>query len=254
MSIDTSLTGRVAVVTGASSGIGAATAQRLAAEGAKVALLARRGDRLTELVAKITADGGTAIAIGADVTDQDALDRALATVHEAYGPVDLLVNNAGVMLPAPIQDGRMDEWRRMIDLNVTGLLAAFRTFTPDLLAAAEAGRTADVVNISSIGAWMTFPAYSVYGATKAAVSAFSQHVRADLGPKNVRVTNIEPGLTSSELTQHISSDELQGQVDGMFDVLEALTSDDIADVVAYATSRGRRLNLPSIVAMPTQQA
>jgi NADP-dependent 3-hydroxy acid dehydrogenase YdfG len=248
-----SLAGRVAVVTGASSGIGAATAQRLAADGAKVALLARRAGRLDELVQKITADGGTAIAVEVDITDHAALEAAKATVNERLGRVDLLVNNAGVMLPAPIADGRIDEWQRMIDLNLTGLLAVFRTFTPDLLAAAGDG-PADVVNVSSIGAWVTFPAYSVYGATKAAVTAFSRHVRADLSPQNVRVTNIEPGLTSSELSQHISSDELQGQVEGMFEGIEALTAADVADVVAFVTSRPRRVNLPQIVAMPTQQA
>jgi NADP-dependent 3-hydroxy acid dehydrogenase YdfG len=251
---DSSLKGRVAVVTGASSGMGAATAVRLAAEGAKVALLARRADRLTELVEKIEADGGTALAVAVDITDHAALSAAKATVNERLGRVDLLVNNAGVMLPAPIQDGRIDEWQRMIDLNLTGLLAAFRTFTPDLVEAAAAGGTADVVNVSSIGSWMTFPAYSVYGATKAAVSAFSRHVRADLGPRDVRVTAIEPGLTESELTEHISSAELQGQVEGMFDVIESLTADDIADLVAYVTSRPRRMNLASVVAMPTQQA
>lgn len=158
---------RTAVVTGAASGMGEATARLLAAGGARVALLARRTERLDALAAEITAAGGRALAVTTDLTDQASVDAAVKTVHDAYGPVDLVVNNAGVMLPNPVADGRLDEWTRMIDTNLTGVLRIIRAFTADLVAAADEGRTADLVNVSSIASHVVFPDYAVYGATKA---------------------------------------------------------------------------------------
>ncbi|MFF3331465.1 SDR family oxidoreductase [Streptomyces sp. NPDC002888] len=248
------LTGRTAVVTGAASGIGEAVAVLLAAQGARVALLARRGERLEAVAGKIRADGGEALAVVADVTDDASVEAAVAAVHEAYGAVDLVVNNAGVMLPHPMTDGRLDEWQRMIDTNVTGVLRIIRAFTGDLVDAAAQGRTADLVNISSVGAHITFPDYAVYGATKAALTHLSQCLRTEFGPRDVRVTNIEPGLTESELTSHIGSAELRGQVDGMFEEIGGLASEEVADVVAYVTSRPRRVNLRQIMVLPTRQA
>ncbi|MFD4139048.1 MULTISPECIES: SDR family oxidoreductase [unclassified Streptomyces] len=249
-----SLAGRTAVVTGAASGIGAATARLLAAHGARVALLARRTERLGELAEKITAEGGSALAVTADVTDDASVSAAVASVHSAYGPADLLVNNAGVMLPNPLDDGRIDEWQQMIDTNVTGALRIIRAFTGDLVAAAADGRAADLVNISSIGAHITFPNYAVYGATKAALTYLSQSLRGELGPRDVRVTNIEPGFTGSELRDHIDNPELSGQLDTMVQEVGLLSSDDIADLIAYTTSRARHVNLRQAVVLPTRQA
>ncbi|WP_328399815.1 SDR family oxidoreductase [Streptomyces sp. NBC_00390] len=249
-----SLAGRTAVVTGAASGIGAATARLLAAHGARVALLARRTERLGELAEKITAEGGTALAVTADVTDDASVSAAVASVHSAYGPAGLLVNNAGVMLPNPLDDGRIDEWQQMIDTNVTGALRIIRAFTGDLVAAAADGRAADLVNISSIGAHITFPNYAVYGATKAALTYLSQSLRGELGPRDVRVTNIEPGFTGSELRDHIDNPELSGQLDTMVQEVGLLSSDDIADLIAYTTSRARHVNLRQVVVLPTRQA
>ncbi|MEV6795048.1 SDR family oxidoreductase [Streptomyces sp. NPDC051320] len=248
------LSGRTAVITGAASGMGEATARLLAARGARVVLLARRAGRLGELAEKITAEGGHALAVTADVTDQRSVDAAVARVHEVYGPVDLLVNGAGVMLPNPVDDGRIDEWQRMLDTNVTGALRMIRAFTPDLLAAAADGRTADLVNISSIGAHVMFPNYAVYGATKAALTYLSESLRTELGPRDVRVTNIEPGLTDTELGGHIDNAELSGQLNGMFDAIGTLASDDIADLVGYVTSRARHINLRQVIVLPTRQA
>lgn len=253
MSYDT-LTGRTAVVTGAASGMGEATARLLAAHGVRVALLARRAERLTELAAKIEADGGQALAAVADITDQASVDAAAERVHAAYGQVDLVVNAAGVMLPNPITGGRADEWQRMLDTNVAGALRVVRAFTPDLIAVAQAGRTADLVNISSIGAHIAFPDYAVYGATKAALTYLSQSLRTELGPRDIRVTNIEPGLTSTELGEHIDNVELSSQLDGMFDALIGLSADDIADLIAYTTSRARHVNLRQAIVLPTRQA
>ncbi|GAB7034888.1 SDR family oxidoreductase [Streptomyces sp. NPDC021749] len=253
MSYDT-LTGRTAVVTGAASGMGEATARLLASHGVRVALLARRAERLTELAATIEAAGGQALAVAADVTDPASVEAAAERVHAAYGRVDLVVNAAGVMLPNPVTAGRADEWQRMLDTNVAGALRVIRAFTPDLIAVAESGGTADLVNISSIGAHITFPNYAVYGATKAALTYLSQSLRTELGPRDVRVTNIEPGLTDTELGGHIDNAELSGQLDGMFDALIGLSADDIADLIAYTTSRARHVNLRQAIVLPTRQA
>ncbi|MFE6766589.1 SDR family oxidoreductase [Streptomyces sp. NPDC057689] len=248
------LADRTAVITGAASGMGAATARLLAAQGVRVALLARRAERLEELAAKITADGGRALAVAADVTDQASVDAAADLVHRELGRVDLVVNAAGVMLPNPLDAGRADEWQRMLDTNVAGALRVIRAFTADLVAAAAEGRTADLVNISSIGAHITFPNYAVYGATKAALTYLSASLRTELGPRDVRVTNIEPGLTDSELAGHVDNAELSGQLDGMFEALGGLSSDEIADLIAYTTSRARHINLRQLVVLPTRQA
>jgi NADP-dependent 3-hydroxy acid dehydrogenase YdfG len=248
------LTGRNAVVTGAASGIGEAVAVLLAEQGARVALLARRGERLDEIAAKITAGGGTALAVVADVTDDASVAAAVERIHEAYGAVDLVVNNAGVMLGNPVEAGRLDEWQRMIDTNVTGVLRIVRAFTGDLLAAAGDGRSADLVNISSVGAHLAFPNYAVYGATKAAVTHLSQCLRTEFGPRDVRVTNIEPGFVESELRLHTDNAEVAGQVDGMLEAVGTLAAEELADVVAYAASRPRHVNLRQIMAMPTRQA
>ena len=245
------LAGRVAVVTGASSGIGEATARRLAAQGAKVALLARREDRVKALAAEL---GERALPVAVDVTDPEAVEAAVAYVRSELGEVDLVVNNAGVMLPSPIEEGREEEWQRMIDLNVTALLRITRAFLTDLVKAAEAGRTADLVNISSIGAHITVPGYNIYCATKAFVTHLSANLRTELGPKNVRVTNVEPGLTETELGDNIAHDALREELPAWFEeVGEALVADDIADVVEYVTTRPRRLNLGQVVVLPTRQ-
>ncbi|MFG1668617.1 SDR family oxidoreductase [Streptomyces sp. Y7] len=248
------LTGRTAVVTGAASGIGEAVAVLLAERGARVALLARREQRLEEVAAKITAGGGSALAVVADVTDDASVAAAVERIHEAYGAVDLVVNNAGVMLGNPVEAGRLDEWQRMIDTNVTGVLRVVRAFTGDLVAAAGEGRTADLVNISSVGAHLAFPNYAVYGATKAAVTHLSQCLRTEFGPRDVRVTNVEPGFVESELRLHTDNAEVSGQVDGMLQAVGTLAAEELADVVAYAVSRPRHVNLRQIMAMPTRQA
>ncbi|MFJ8470319.1 SDR family oxidoreductase [Kitasatospora sp. NPDC094011] len=245
---------RTAVVTGAASGMGAATARLLAANGARVALLARRTDRLDALAAELAAAGGQALAVTADLTDQASVDAAAEAVHDAYGPVDLVVNNAGVMLANPLADGRIDEWTRMVDTNLTGALRIVHAFTADLTAAAADGRTADLVNISSIASHLAFPNYAVYGATKAALTQLSAALRSELGPQDVRVSAIEPGLTDTELGGHIDNPELREQLGGMFAAIPALGADDIADLIAYTVSRPRHVNLRHQVVLPTRQA
>lgn len=244
------LRNRTAVITGAASGMGAATAELLAASGARVVLLSRRRDRLDELAAKIQASGGSALALATDVTDPDQVANAAAQVPD----VDLVINAAGVMLPNPITDGRADEWARMIDTNLTGALHVIRAFLPALRAAAAAGRASDLVNVSSIGAHVTFPTYAVYSATKAALTQLSASLRTELGAEMVRVTNLEPGLTETELGDHIDNAEIAGQLAGMFQVLPALHAEDISDLVGYVVSRPPRVNLRQVIALPTPQA
>jgi NADP-dependent 3-hydroxy acid dehydrogenase YdfG len=241
---------RTAVVTGAASGIGAETALVLARAGAKVALLARRAGRLAELADKINADGGRALAVTADVTKD--LTEAVDTIHAAFGRVDLIVNNAGVMLANPFAAGRADEWQRMIDTNITGVLRVTHAFTADLVEAATEG-PADVVNISSVGAHLTFPMFAVYTATKAAVTHLSANLRTEFGPRDVRVTNIEPGFTESELAGHIDNPDITSELETWFDGVGRLTSAEIADVVGFVTSRPKHVNLRQVLVLPTRQ-
>jgi NADP-dependent 3-hydroxy acid dehydrogenase YdfG len=238
--------------------MGEATARLLAANGARVALLARRAARLDALAADITAAGGQALAVPVDVTDQQSVDRAAATVHQHWGQVDLVVNAAGVMLPNPVategSSAPLGEWSRMIDTNLTGVLRVIHAFRADLVAAAAAGRTADLVNVSSIGAHVAFPGYAVYGATKAALTQLSAVLRTEFGPLDVRVTNVEPGLTDTELADGVANPELADQLAGMFKAIPSLTAEDIADLIAWTTSRRAAVNLRQAVVLPTRQA
>jgi NADP-dependent 3-hydroxy acid dehydrogenase YdfG len=247
---DKLLSGRIAVVTGAASGIGAATAERLAADGASVALVSRRTDRLEKLATAISEAGGTALAVQLDVTDPDSVARAAGTISERLGRVDLLVNAAGVLLETPVQ--AVDEWVRTIDTNLTGVLRVIAAFTPDLTATASAGGRADIVNVSSVMAHQEYPGYAAYSASKAALTQLSASLRADLSPQDVRVTNIEPGIVHSELRTHVSAQE-QETLAGVVEQVGALEAADIADLIVYAVSRRREVNLSHLVALPLTQ-
>jgi NADP-dependent 3-hydroxy acid dehydrogenase YdfG len=248
------LHGRVAVVTGASSGIGEATAEKLAALGAHVVVLARRAERLRELAARIEKNGGSATAITADVTDKAAVQAAADRVTAELGGADLLFNNAGVMLPAPIEELATDQWQRQIDLNVTGLMNAIAAFTPQLVRAAQERGVADLVNTSSIAAQNIFPTFAVYSATKAYVTHLSRHLRTELGPKNVRVSAIEPGIVGTELQDHVTDQGALDWLEGSKSAMEWLTPQDIADTIGFLASLPPRANLQQVTIMPTAQA
>lgn len=244
------LSGRVAVVTGASSGIGAATARRLARSGAKVALLGRRKDRIEELAAELGAD---ALAVVADVGDQQSVRDAAAAVRAAFGRVDLVVANAGVMLAAPFESALTDEWDQMVGTNVTGLLYTGRAFIDDLLAAASDGKRADLVLVGSIGGHTVFPNYAVYTATKAAVAHLTRNLRAEFGPRGVRIKNIEPGFVGTELGDGMQDEQQRSGLAQWRTAIEILEPADIADAIAYAVDVPRHVNIAEIVVVPTQQ-
>jgi NADP-dependent 3-hydroxy acid dehydrogenase YdfG len=248
------LAGRVAVVTGATSGIGAATARRLASDGASVALVGRREERLRELAGELVDSPAAAVTRAAvDVSDRDAVERAAAAIREELGRVDLVVANAGVMLAAPFEDADTAEWDRMLDTNVRGLLATGRAFAADLLAAAADGGPADLVHVGSIGSHEVFPNYGVYGATKAAVAHLTRNLRAELGPRGVRVKNVEPGLVRTELGDHTSDAGLRDAVRAWRDEIGPLAPEDIADSIAFAVAMPPRVNVAELIVVPTAQ-
>jgi NADP-dependent 3-hydroxy acid dehydrogenase YdfG len=244
------LKNRVAVITGATSGIGEATARRFAADGAAVALLGRRADRLTTLADDIV---GSTLPIAVDVGDPNALRRAADRIHLEFGPVDLVVANAGVMLGAPFESADPAEWQEMIGTNLTGLIHTGRAFIADLLAAAAAGRPADLVHVGSVGGHQVYPNYAVYDATKAAVAHLARHLRAELGPRGVRVKNIEPGVVSTELGDGMRD---TGQKEWLADwrqSIETLRGADIAEAVAWAVAAPVRMNVAELIVVPTPQ-
>jgi NADP-dependent 3-hydroxy acid dehydrogenase YdfG len=248
------LDGTVALVTGASSGIGAATAQALAAQGATVAIAARRKDRLDELAGAITGAGGTALVLEADVTDPaDAAGIVERTVAE-LGRLDTVINNAGVMLLGPIVDAPVEEWERMVDLNVTALLKVSHAALPHLLQAAADGPrgVADLVNISSVAGRRVTTGAGVYQASKHAVGAFSESLRQEVTARNVRVSLIEPGAVDTELSSHVR-EEIRAAAMSRFEGVERLLAEDIADAISYVVTRPRRVAINEVLIRPTDQ-
>ena len=243
------LDGKVAVVTGASSGIGEATAEALAAEGTAVVVAARREDRLAELVERIRGNGGRVLAAVCDVTDESQAHGLIRKSKEEFGRVDILVNNAGVMLLSSVGKGLSEEWRRMFDVNVMGLL-----YTTD--AAIEAMKNqggGHLVNISSLaGRKVTRDSSGVYAGSKHAVGAISEGLRQELLQDNIRVTIIEPGAVETELPNHITDEDARESLGGLLD-LKILQSEDIAGAIVYAVTQPARVSVNEILIRPTQQ-
>jgi NADP-dependent 3-hydroxy acid dehydrogenase YdfG len=248
------LDGTVALVTGASSGIGAATARELAQRGAAVAIAARRKDRLDALAGEIEGAGATALAIEADVTDREQAQALVAQTVEELGRLDTVVNNAGQMLLGPIVDAPVEEWDRMIDLNLKGVLYVAHAALPHLLNAAadDPRHVADLVNISSVAGRLVRSGSGVYNLTKHGVGAFSESLRQEVTGRHVRVSLVEPGAVDTELTDHIR-EEIREQVRGRFADTESLEAGDIADAIAYIVTRPRRMAVNEILVRPTEQ-
>ena len=248
------LNGTVALVTGASNGIGAATARALAQQGAAVGVLARRRDRLTELAEQIRADGGTAAVIEADITDKAQATAAVEQVVRELGRLDIVVNNAGLMLTGPVLDAPDGEWERMVDINLNGVLHITRAALPHLIrAAADSVRgTADLVNISSTAGRVARPGTAVYNLTKFGVNAFSEALRQEVGPQRVRVGVVEPGTVDTELSSHLR-DEVRQQIERQLGQVEMLRPADIADAVSFMVTRDRRVAVNEMLVRAAEQ-
>lgn len=243
------LSGRVAIVTGASSGAGVGIARELAREGASVVLAARRMERLESLAQEIAAAGGTAVAIRADVSKPLEAESLVAAARERFGRVDVLVNDAGVMLNGPLAEVSLADLERMIATNVTGLVAACRAAVP-VMAAQGAG---DIVNISSIAARLANPTSAVYSATKAAVSTFTEALRKETAKTGVRVSVIEPGLIASELGDHIPHPAARERFGRMKGAWTALRPADLGAAVVYIVSQPPGVAVNSLVIRPADQ-
>jgi NADP-dependent 3-hydroxy acid dehydrogenase YdfG len=254
MTSPNSLEGTVALVTGASSGIGEATARQLASLGAAVALVARRQDRLDSLARQIDADGGRSLVLPADVIQRAEADRVVHRTVEEFGRLDILINNAGVMLLGPILDAPVEEWERMVQINVLGLLYCAKAALPHLLEAAEQEprHVADLVNISSVAGRQARLGSGVYNATKHGVGAFSESLRQEVTRRHVRVSLIEPGAVATELAGH-NRPEVQETMAKRFADIERLEADDIAEAISYVVTRPRRVAVNEVLIRPTEQ-
>ena len=248
------LDGTVALITGASSGIGEATARALAAQGATVAAVARRKDRLDQLAQSITDNGGHVLVLETDVTDQEQALAAVERTVTELGRLDIVINNAGVMLLGPASSAPLEEWNRMVALNLQGLLAITHAALPHLLAAAQDSprRVADLVNISSVAGRVARNGSSVYNATKFAVGALSESLRQEFTGRHVRVAIVEPGAVTTELTSHLRP-EIREQSMQRFAGIERLQAEDIADAIQYIVTRPRHVAINELLVRPTEQ-
>ena len=250
----TPLEGTVALVTGASSGIGEATAEILAQHGAGVALVARRIDRLEDLAAKLKSEGASVLPIQADVANRDEAYEAVDRVAAEFGRLDTVINNAGVMLLGPIENAPVEEWERMVNVNLLGLLYCSKAALPHLLKAAdgEPRGVADLVNVSSVAGRVPRLGSGVYNATKHAVGAFSESLRQEVTGRHVRISLVEPGAVTTELVSH-NRPEIRDQMSQRFAGTQRMDAADIADVIGYIVSRPRHVAINEVLVRPTEQ-
>ncbi|MGY9049929.1 oxidoreductase [Puniceibacterium antarcticum] len=239
---------KVVVITGASSGMGESAARHLASLGAKVAMGARRTERLDALVYEITAAGGEAIAVATDVTKPDDVKRLVDMAVEAYGRIDVIINNAGIMPLSPIESLKIDEWDRMIDVNIRGVLHGIAAALPHM----KAQKSGQIITTSSVAGHVIFPASAVYSGTKFAVRAISEGLRQEVKPYNIRTTILSPGAVKTELLEHISDEEVKaansdyvGQV--------GIPADSFARIAAFAISQPEDVDINEVIFRPTAQ-
>jgi NADP-dependent 3-hydroxy acid dehydrogenase YdfG len=237
---------KVVIITGASSGLGEATARRLAKGGAKLMLAARREDRLKELADDINKAGGTAKYQLTDVTDRSQVEALAKSTHQAYGRIDVLVNNAGLMPLSPLAALKVDEWDKMIDVNIKGVLYGVAAVLPIM----KQQKSGHIINLSSVAGHQVFPSGVVYCATKFAVKAISEGIRLE-GNGEIRSTNISPGAVDTELTSTISHEESAKNADQMYGV--AIDADAIARAIAYAIEQPSDVDINEMIIRPTKQ-
>jgi NADP-dependent 3-hydroxy acid dehydrogenase YdfG len=248
------LDGTVALITGASSGIGEATARALAAQGAAVAVAARRKERLDQLAAEITKNGGRVLVMETDVTDQQQAQAAVERTVTELGRLDTVVNNAGVMLLGPAVGAPLEDWQQMVALNVDGLLYITHAALPHLISAAQDSprQVADLINISSVAGRVARNGSNVYNLTKFGVTALSESLRQELAGRHVRVAAVEPGAVATELASHVRPN-VRDQMMQRFANIERLQAADIADAIAYIVTRPRHVAINEILIRPTEQ-
>jgi NADP-dependent 3-hydroxy acid dehydrogenase YdfG len=245
------LKGKIAFITGASSGIGDATARALALAGAKVALMARRKDRLEALKADIQKEEGEALVIAADVTKKSDVKKAVDECLKLYGRIDILFNNAGIMPLSFIKNLHEEEWERMVDVNVKGVLYCLGAVLPGMISQSSG----HIINVSSVAGRRVFQGGAVYCATKFAVAALSEGLRMELAAQsNIRVTVIEPGMVATELARTITDKDIFTAFAPSFQKVKALKADDIARAVLYAVTQPDHVDVSEILVMPTTQS
>ncbi len=237
---------KVVIITGASSGLGEATARRLAKNGAKLMLAARREDRLKELVADIAKDGGTAKYQVTDVSDRSQVEALVKATQQAYERIDVLVNNAGLMPLSPLAATKVDEWEKMVDVNIKGVLYGIAAVMPIM----QQQKSGHIINLSSVAGHKVFPGGTVYCATKFAVKAISEGIRLESNGE-VRSTNISPGAVDTELTNTISHDETAKNVNQLYGV--AIDADAIARAIVYAIEQPGDVDINEMIIRPTKQ-
>lgn len=249
------LSNTVALITGASSGIGAATAHKLASLGASVALVARRRDRLEEVAGSIKQADGLAFVVEADITDKEQAIRAVEQVVATLGGLDIVVNCAGVMLIGTTEGSDVSDWDKMVEININGLLYTTHAALPHLLKGADKAprKVTDLINVSSVGAFQINPINNVYSMTKAAVESFSESLRQEVTKRHVRVGVIEPGSVSTELASHNKPEVVQKILAPFFNDIQTLEPEDIADAVAYMVTRPRHATVAKLWVGPTEQ-
>ncbi|CCE99970.1 SDR family oxidoreductase [Sinorhizobium fredii] len=246
----TGISGKVALVTGASSGIGAATALKLAEAGAKVGIAARRTDKLEALKNEIVSKGGEALVIEMDVVDTASVEAGMKKLVGVYGSIDILVNNAGLMPLSDLDQLKTNEWHRMVDVNVKGLLNATAAVLPQMIKQ----RSGHIFNMSSIAGRKVFKGLSVYCATKHAVTAFSDGLRMEVGQKhNIRVTCIQPGAVATELYDHITDPGYRQQMDDLASQMTFLQGSDIADTIVFAAQAPSHVDVAELFVLPVEQ-
>jgi len=245
-----SIAGKVVVITGASSGLGEATARHLSVEGARVALGARRVDRLQALAGELTRGGGKALAVATDVTRVDQVKALVDAAVQAYGRIDVMINNAGLMPQSLLERLKIDEWDRMVDVNIKGVLNSTAAALPYLK---QRGK-GHVINTSSIAGRKVFPGLGVYCATKHAIAAFSEALRLEVAPKHdIRVTCIQPGAVDTELFEHITDGGYRQQMEGLRSQMTFLSAAEIADTVLFAVQAPAHVNVAELFVLPTNQ-
>ena len=242
------ITGKVIVITGASSGMGAAAASHLAAKGAKIVLGARRVDRIEQLAAEIAQAGGEAKAVATDVTKKDEVSRLIDTAVQTYGRIDVLINNAGVMPLSPLDRLKVDEWDQMIDVNLKGVLYGIAAALPYM----QEQRSGHIINLSSVAGHKLFGGSAVYSATKFAVRAVSEGLRQEMASYNIRTTIISPGAVKTELLDHISEKDVQ-QANQEYVGQVGVPAETFARLVAFAINEPNDVGINEILFRPTAQ-